>query len=227
MGETVEVKRKTAADAVYEQLKEDIITLYYKPGEKLSEVKIAQRYNVSRDPVRKGISRLVQEGLLVSKPQYGTIVCGLSVKQGQEICDIRLILEVYAIKMAIGHIPEEKLAVLLEDLGKAKKALAQDSDEATNLIYKLDGEMHAAIWDFCGNSMIGNIIKSYDSIVRRIQISNIMYHERKQGTMAEMEEIIIALRNNNEKRAEDAMRLHITNIKKTLVQTNEIKMEEE
>jgi DNA-binding GntR family transcriptional regulator len=75
--------------------------------------------------------------------------------------------------------------------------------------------------------MIGNIIKSYDSIVRRIQISNIMYHERKQGTMAEMEEIIIALRNNNEKRAEDAMRLHITNIKKTLVQTNEIKMEEE
>ncbi|MDY4610552.1 MAG: GntR family transcriptional regulator [Sphaerochaetaceae bacterium] len=225
MEQIVEVKRKTAADAVYEQLKEDIITLYYKPGEKLSEVKIARRYNVSRDPVRKGISRLVQEGLLVSKPQYGTIVCNLSIEQGQEICDVRLILEVYAVKMAIGHIPEGQMKVLLENLEKAKKALAQDSEDTTTLIYKLDGELHSTIWNSCGNNMIGTIIKSYDSIVRRIQISNMMYRERKQETMAEMEKIILSLKDNDERSAEEAMRTHIANIKKTLVQTNTEKKE--
>ncbi len=218
--ETVMLKQKTAADAVYEQLKEDIITLYYKPGEKLSEAKIAQRYGVSRDPVRKSVSRLVQEGLVVSKPQSGTFVQEVSLKQGQDVCDIRCVLETYAIRKAIGHVSKEKLDQLSAMLEKAKRMMDFDSEEARQLIYAADGAMHQTIWDASGNEMVAKTIKSYDAYVRRIQISNMIYHSRKQATMEEMEAIVSALRANDVDKAEEAMRIHISNIKKTLGSSN-------
>ena len=115
MSEKCCVTSKTRSDFIYEHLKEDIVNLYYKPGERLSESKIAERYGVSRDSTRKGITRLVQEGLLISRPQYGTIVCEISAKQGKDVCDIRLLLETYAIRLAVGKLEASITAELMEE----------------------------------------------------------------------------------------------------------------
>jgi len=100
MRKNVKLVKQTTTDLVYEQLKKDIINLVYMPGEKLSEAKIAERYGVSRDPVRKAVALLEQESLLTSRPQFGTIVNPISLKQGIEVCTIRYLLETYAIEVA-------------------------------------------------------------------------------------------------------------------------------
>ena len=100
------IRKATSADVVYEKMKNDIVTLFFKPGEKLSETKLAARYGVSRDPVRKAVSRLAQEGMLESKPQVGTLVKSLSIEQGKDVCDLRCLLECYAIERAVETIDE-------------------------------------------------------------------------------------------------------------------------
>ena len=212
-----QVKSKTRSDFIYERLKEDIVNLYYKPGEKLSEAKIAERYGVSRDSTRKGITRLAQEGLLISRPQYGTIVCELSVKQGKDVCDIRLLLETYAVKLAVEKIDPSISVKLMEDYQRLWKKLDDDSPETVNAIYDLDDRMHDAIYNACGNEMVPQIIHSYSPIIRRIQVANMMGHnERKRGTMFEMGNIIAALVDKYVRAAEAAMYVHINNIKKTV-----------
>ena len=216
------IKSKTRSDFIYERLKEDIVNLYYKPGEKLSETKIAERYGVSRDSTRKGITRLVQEGLLISRPQYGTIVCELSVKQGKDVCDIRLLLETYAVRLAVENIEPSISAKLMEDYKRLWEKLDDDSPETVNAIYDLDDRMHNAIYNACANEMVPQIIHSYSPIIRRIQVANMMGHnERKRGTMSEMGNIIAALVDKDVKAAEAAMYININNIKKTVEKIRE------
>lgn len=216
--EKLVVRSRTAADMVYHELYQDIINLRFQPGEKLSETMLAERYGVSRDPVRKSISRLVQEGLLISRPQYGTIVSPISIQQGIDICDIRLLLETYAVHIAVKNLDESTIFSLVNEYEDLQKRLNSDDQEKIRQeIYSLDGRMHKVIYDASGNNMIANIINSYSFIIRRIQISNIMWHNRQTATMQEMGKIIKALSSRDEEAAVEAMSVHIENIKKTIV----------
>ena len=76
-------KTYTIGDSVYEQLLEEILTLQYLPGEKLSEILLAEKYGVSRAPVRNALGRLEQDGLVRIKPQSGTIVSEISIQKAR------------------------------------------------------------------------------------------------------------------------------------------------
>ena len=211
------IHKITAAEAVYEQLKGDLVSLYFVPGEKLSEARLAERYGVSRDPVRKSVSRLVQEGMLESKPQVGTMVRGISIEEGRAVCDIRLLLESYATRRAAVNIDDSVVESLLNEHDRISRRLrVQDDDQIRNEIYSLDDRMHLAIYEASGNCMIKDVIGSFSHIIKRIQIFNMTYHRRKISTMEEMYEIMLALKAHDVERADRTMIVHIENIKKTL-----------
>lgn len=211
------IHKITAADAVYEQLKGDLVSLYFMPGEKLSEARLAERYGVSRDPVRKSVSRLVQEGMLESKPQVGTMVRDISIEEGRAVCDIRLLLESYATRRAAINIDDSVVESLLDEHDRISRRLrVQDDDQIRNEIYSLDDRMHLAIYEASGNCMIKDVIGSFSHIIKRIQIFNMTYHRRKISTMEEMYEIMLSLKAHDVERADRAMIVHIENIKKTL-----------
>lgn len=70
----------TFKNQVYEWLKKQIITGELSFGTKISESAIADKFNISKSPVREAIQRLVQEGLLTVKPKSGTFVTRLDSK---------------------------------------------------------------------------------------------------------------------------------------------------
>ncbi len=213
--EMTSIRKVTASDAVYEQLRDDIISLFFQPGEKLSETRLAERYGVSRDPVRKSISRLVQEGMLESRPQVGTIVKAISIEKGNDVCELRKILEVYAITRAIDSIPLSDIDEMLRKYDRIVLHHEQGED-VKNDIYALDEQMHRSIYDHCRNSMLASTIDSFSPIIKRIQISNMTYHQRMESTLSEMHDILLAIRDRDEKRAVEAMTTHIENIRLTL-----------
>lgn len=226
--ETSNIRKATSADVVYEKMKNDIVTLFFKPGEKLSETRLAARYGVSRDPVRKAVSRLAQEGMLESKPQVGTLVKGLSIEQGKDVCDLRSLLECYAIERAVNTIGEEIIDSLLKEYDQVVALLSiQPEDSVRSQIYDLDGKMHREIYAASSNSMVAETINSFSSIIKRIQISNITYHKRANATLSEMHEIILALKARDPQRAVTAMRTHIDNIKKTMAMPVDVFTQEE
>ena len=75
------LERRTTTDEVFDRLHEEIVTLELLPGTKLSEVEVARRFGVSRQPVRDAFNRLSNLDLLLIRPQKATEVRGFSIER--------------------------------------------------------------------------------------------------------------------------------------------------
>ena len=73
--------RHTNADSVFERLHSDIVSLRLAPGTKLSEIEVAKRSDVSRQPVREAFIRLSDMNLLKIRPQKATVVRKISIRE--------------------------------------------------------------------------------------------------------------------------------------------------
>ena len=112
--------RQTMADRVKEKLIDDIVKLRLKPNEKLSEQLLADRFGTSRAPVHDALAQLEPMGLVHIVPQSGTFVSEISVRQCYDICDVRLQLETYAVRIVhrFDHVVDQlgETTVKLRDL---------------------------------------------------------------------------------------------------------------
>jgi DNA-binding transcriptional regulator YhcF (GntR family) len=94
-------------EVVSEALREAITTGILKPGERLMEIQMAEELGVSRTPVREAIRRLELEGFLVMVPRRGTYVSDLSIKDINEVFEIRTALDVLAAGLAADGSPRK------------------------------------------------------------------------------------------------------------------------
>ena len=99
-------------EVVSEALREAIIDGALKPGERLMEIQLADELGVSRTPIREAIRRLELEGFLIMVPRRGTYVADLSIKDINEVFEIRTALDVLAAGLAAERITEEELEKL-------------------------------------------------------------------------------------------------------------------
>ena len=107
-------RRRTVAEEVYSALKRDIITLRHRPGVSLTEQSLAAAYGSSRVPVREACRRLQQEGLLTAIPYKGYFVNVISLKEIGDCFELRTVLEVHAVEVAV----ERASAAGLEQLAE-------------------------------------------------------------------------------------------------------------
>lgn len=203
--------RKTTTDLIYEAMRSDINSLKLKPGEKISEARMAKKYNVSRAPVRDAIRRLQQDKLVLVKPQIGTIVAPVSLEKARDICQIRLLLEPYAAEIAAERITDEDI----QNLDKQFALLASYANKGEvkeKCIYTTDSILHRMIWRLCGNKEIYQIIDGYQDEVHRIRQSTLKLANRAVPTEEEMRRIYQALRHKDPLAARKAMYEHILNL---------------
>lgn len=100
------------SDAVYADVKRDILTGSLEPAARLQEAELAKRYSVSKTPVREALNRLVHEGLLDVFPRVGYIVSQCSVTDAQSVFEFRAILECAAVDLATRYITDSELEQL-------------------------------------------------------------------------------------------------------------------
>ena len=85
-----------ASFEAYEKIKRGILDLRYRPGEKLSETRLAEDLNLGRSPIRTALARLGGEGWIKVLPQSGTFVRDLSPQEVTDLAELRLLLEAHA-----------------------------------------------------------------------------------------------------------------------------------
>jgi DNA-binding GntR family transcriptional regulator len=73
------------ADRTYERPKAEIITCKYKPGASLTEIELANKFNVSRTPIREVCNQLLKEDLLQSIPYKGYIISPINLQDLNEL----------------------------------------------------------------------------------------------------------------------------------------------
>src|SRR5438046_10529543 len=90
-------------DNVYESLRSDILTGRLAPGDDMREQELAERYSVSRQPVREALLRLQREHLVTVQPRQGYRVNPISLSDARDVLRFRRALEPACVVEAIAN----------------------------------------------------------------------------------------------------------------------------
>lgn len=102
-------------DRAYRRIKAAIVRCALAPGRAVSEVELATRYRVGRASIRAALLRLRQEKMVRAVPRRGYVIGPVTLKDVQDIFEIRLMLEPQAARLAAGSVDAERLR-RLDDL---------------------------------------------------------------------------------------------------------------
>src|SRR5579863_6030627 len=100
--------RQNLAYSVYEQLRSELFDFRLLPGDRLTEIEVAERTGASRTPVRQALYRLHNEGFLEVRPRSGWEVRPLNFEQLDALYELRILLEQAAVKR-FAALPVERL----------------------------------------------------------------------------------------------------------------------
>jgi DNA-binding GntR family transcriptional regulator len=199
----------SAADTAYDRIKDAILSLQYRPGEKLSEVRLATHLGVGRSPLRTALARLASEGWLRVLPQSGTFVSELSTDDVLELAQIRLLLEPYTARLAATRITAEEVDRLQ---GHAAALKSKGLNGRFGEFAELDDRIHSAIHRAAGNARIADILRNLHDQIHWVRVSTATLPGRVEQSMREMDAILRALKRRDGAGAQRAMRRHIDNI---------------
>jgi DNA-binding GntR family transcriptional regulator len=112
------------ARRVFRELRNAIVTMGVRPGQALSEQEIATRLGVSRQPVREAFIKLSEAGLLTIRPQRGTFIVKISMKQVFDARFVREAVELAVVRRACAEMTPAGIEVLRANLEAQHKAAA-------------------------------------------------------------------------------------------------------
>jgi DNA-binding GntR family transcriptional regulator len=204
-------KPKTMTEYAYEELKTHILAGIYKPGEKLTEVSLANELNVSRTPIRDALNRLGADGLVTITPHKGIMVTKLTKKDVKDHYQIRTILEGLAARLAAENATDTELA-LFKEFFNGLEVLFEREKELQNYkdIAKKNVEFHQMICKMAKNDVLTKMLENLSSPITVVRSTNwTTFKERKSITMEEHRRIAHAILSKNGKLAQEAAEDHI------------------
>ncbi|WP_203287778.1 GntR family transcriptional regulator [Metabacillus sp. cB07] len=150
-------KKSFLKDQAYEKIKELIVNGDLAPGDFISEAFLSEQLEMSRTPVRSALQRLEHDGILRIHPKQGIYISDISVKQINEVYEIRIALETFALRKLSKTIEQNQLEVLH---GILKTQFEHVKNEEFDLSLKYDLIFHLKIMEFIENDQMLEMYKS-------------------------------------------------------------------
>jgi DNA-binding GntR family transcriptional regulator len=203
------VQAQSLVDVVAERLEAAIISGQLEPGAKLSEQGLAASLGVSRGPLREAIRRLEGRKLLERTPNIGVRVAQLSLRDLNEILQVREALECLACSLAALHMPDAEIAALtrlLDDHGKRKSVRENQGyyQETENL------DFHYRIVNGSGNERLAHMLAGdLHYMLRVYRYKSGAKPGRAAEVLEEHRAIVSAIAARDPQAAEQAMREHL------------------
>jgi DNA-binding GntR family transcriptional regulator len=215
--EFAKIQRERAVDAVYQAMRQAIVTCVIKPGERLNVEELAEKFGVSLTPVRGAIQQLATEGLIEIRPRSGTFVANLNHREIDETFKIRCALECLAGEDAVHRISPDQIRRLKELLRSLKKKMATDEDRKS---HEMDNtEFHQIIIEAAGNRKLQEMYNALNAHIKivRIHAAESNWPVRLQEEQAEHEAIVGALEAQDAAALAAALRKHIYRAKDSML----------
>jgi DNA-binding GntR family transcriptional regulator len=198
--------QRSRTDIIADELEELIFTGQFKDGDRLDEIRLAARFDVSRTPIREALQRLVTSGLAAQLPRRGVFVRQPGPVELMEMFETMAEIEGICGKLAARRITD----AALKDLVTANKRCLDAVEACDSDGYYRENELfHQIIYRQSGNGFLEkqalrlqHRLKPY----RRIQLR---LRGRMVQSMSEHEAIVSALAKGDVSRAADALRDHV------------------
>jgi len=181
---------RSLARRAYEALKQDILTCTLRPGTQIYEGELAARYGTSKTPVREALNLLGQEGLVEVLPRRGYLVAPVTLRDVQEVFQLRLVLETAAAELAAEHITEEGLRQL-NALVAVRYTYGDRASYARFL--RANREFHVAVAQASGNGRLAAFVGKLLEDMERILHLGLDLRDSADEMAAEHAELVDAL----------------------------------
>jgi DNA-binding GntR family transcriptional regulator len=177
----------------------------YKPGDRLVESELAERFGVSRTPVREALQRLETQSLL-ARDGRSLIVASLDHNQLAELYVVRSELEGLAARLAAQHAAEEEVRVLAAMI-ETDRALVGDPAALARSNRRFHRQIHLA-------SHNRYLVQQLDLVYRSMALmatTSLAAEGRGEVALAEHAAVVAAIRDHDGQAAYDALKAHLSN----------------
>jgi len=204
-------------EAVVTSLRSMIVGGELKPGEIFSEKEIAERFDVSRTPVREAVAILVREDLLDQIPQVGVTVHVFSEEEIDDLLNTRHMIETHVTARLADRPATSEDLEALADLMETMRAAATARDRLGFL--EADAAFHAEIARRAGFALAAQLIGALSDKIRVVGLDALHRDDGMDQVLAEHQAILDAIATHDSVGASKAMDAHLQKTRNRLEQS--------
>lgn len=200
------IDNRMLSDQVSTFLVRELIFGRLQPGQRINEAELARQLGISRNPIREAIRRLEERGLLVAVPRKGTFVRTFLRNDIDEIFSFRVVVERFAVEQALPQMTDADIN-RIAGFVDAMVAAAKTNDEIA--LVENDLAFHLEI---CKLSKNRQTLHAFTNIQAEVQMLITIAERQFESQMAAAVDhwpVVEALRSRNPEKAMDAIRDHI------------------
>ena len=192
------------AEQAYDAVRGMIVSLELRPGAVVSERELMERLQIGRTPVREALHRLAQEKFVEVYPRRGMFVTTVEIRDLAALCEVRLVLEGQAARLAAKRATDEDR----EELESLVEALLLPGRPARELM-ELDERVHRTIYRLARNEFLVTSLEQYYVHALRIWYLALDRTSELPAAVHEHVELIGAISAGDARQAEKLMRAHV------------------
>jgi DNA-binding GntR family transcriptional regulator len=197
-------------EIVYEELRNLILTGKIKPGTRMMEIELAEDMGVSRTPIREAIRKLEKEGLVVIEPRKGAYASEVSVKDMEDILEVRANLEGLAAYLAAERMTEAEKKALDEVKIKFREAVNEGNMPE---MISYDTKFHHMIVEASRNNHLIHMVEQLQELVLRFRYIYYKDFKRAEDMIPEHKQIFEEIVSGNGANARFEAFNHIDKLK--------------
>jgi DNA-binding GntR family transcriptional regulator len=211
-------KHMTLRESILETIRDAITSGVLKPGEKVAEPELAERFGISRTPIREAFRQLESEGYLTVIPRKGAVVASFSERDIEEFYAIKSILEGYAARLACNNLSEKEIE-RLNAINNKLDLMARGGD--VKHFFKVHNDFHDLFIKASDNEKLMDLINMLVQKFQRLRIASLSIPGRMDVSVQEHWKIIDAFRRRDPDLAEQLVRKNAEYGGKVLMQTED------
>ena len=195
-------------DVVFNTLRQAILRGELKPGERLMEIKLANKLGVSRTPIREAIRKLELEGLVLIIPRRGAEVAQITEKSLRDVLEVRRSLEALAVRLACERMQVQGLQALKHAEEDFEEVLGNDD---ITVVAEADVAFHDIIYMATDNQRLIQLLSNFREQMYRYRVEYLKRKECHPKLLEEPQGIIRAIENGEVETATQITCQHIDN----------------
>ncbi len=199
------IARRPLADEIYKRLLDEIMDGRLPAGSRLCEERLCERLGVSRTPLREAMIRLVREGALEKRHNYGCVVRKQDIAALEELMQARSLMECLALREWFGSLDAAALKAVE---GRLRAAESGPEESLREGVLAADEEMHGLILKACGNGLIAEQIRSLQALCRPYRVHRLEGSSSVKEMLLERRRVLDAMLAGDVEGAASALAAH-------------------
>ena len=197
------------------EIEHDILAGHFRPGDRLDEQSLADRFQVSRTPIRAALQQLQFTGLVVNQPNRGAFVAQVTAPEILEMCEMRIELESICGRFAAHRGTSAATMGLVRAL-QACEVAAEGRDLPAYLL--ANDQFHDAVYTMTGNRLLAESAGSLYHRLKFFRHLQLVSEDRMQRSLNEHRAIAAAITSRDAALAETLLKQHAVTRSERLVQ---------